>query len=106
MSALIVLTKSLGQILVNQGPILVKNSGKFITRSEPCTQPNVLIFMVFGWRRRRLPLFGNKMKIEASVLFGGRDEEVEVHGKSDCGDLGRRRCGAAGGRGLQKARDQ
>jgi hypothetical protein len=29
---------------------------------------------------RRLPFFGNKMKIEASVLLGDRDEEVEVHG--------------------------
>jgi hypothetical protein len=48
-----------------------------------------------GTYERRLPLFGNNMKIEASVLFGGRDEEVEVHGKSDCGDLSRRRSRAA-----------
>jgi hypothetical protein len=48
--------------------------------------------------RRRLPFFGNKMKIEASVLLGDRDEEVKVHGESDCWGVGRRRRGAAGGR--------
>ena len=37
----------------------------------------------------RLPLFGNKMKIEASVLLGDEDEEVEVHRKPNCGDHGR-----------------
>ncbi len=31
------------------------------------------------------------MKIGASVLLGDEDEEVEVHGKPNCGDLGRRR---------------
>ena len=35
----------------------------------------------------RLPFFGNKMKIEASVLLGDRDKEVEVHGERDCWDL-------------------
>ena len=45
------------------------------------------------------------MKIEASVLLGDRDEEVEVQGESDCWGVGRRRCGAAGGRDLQEARD-
>ena len=54
---------------------------------------------------RRLPFFGNNMKIEASVLLGDRDEEVEVHGESDCWGVGRRRCGAAGCRDLQEARD-
>jgi hypothetical protein len=49
---------------------------------------------------RRLPLFGNKMKIEASVLLGDRDEEVEIYGKPDCWDFGRRRSGFAGSRGL------
>jgi len=38
------------------------------------------------------------MKIEASVLLGDRDEEVEVHGESDCWDFGRGRCSVAGGR--------
>ena len=38
---------------------------------------------------RRLPFCGNKIKIEASVLLGDRDEEVEVHGESDCWDSGR-----------------
>ena len=40
-------------------------------------------------RMRRLPKTGDKMKIEASVLFGDEDEEVEVHGESDCWDFGR-----------------
>ena len=39
---------------------------------------------------RRLPFFGSKMKIEASVLLGDRDEEVEVHGESDYWCVGRR----------------
>jgi hypothetical protein len=43
--------RHLGQILVNEGSILVKNWGRFIVRSAPCAQPNSLIFMVFGWRR-------------------------------------------------------
>lgn len=34
---------------------------------------------------RRLPFLSNKAKIETSVPIGVRDEEVEVHGKSDCG---------------------
>ena len=38
--------------------------------------------------KRRLPFLSNKVKIETSVLFGGWDEEVEVHGKSDCGYFG------------------
>jgi len=37
---------------------------------------------------RRLPETGNKMKIGASVLLGDEDEEVEVHGEPDCGDIG------------------
>jgi len=41
--------------------------------------------------RRRLPETGNKMKIGASVLLGDEDEEVEVHGEPDCGDIGRGR---------------
>ena len=49
---------------------------------------------------RRLTVFGNKMKIEASVLLGDRDEEVEIYGKPDYWDFGRRRSGFAGGRGL------
>jgi hypothetical protein len=49
---------------------------------------------------RSLTVFGNKMKIEASVLLGDRDEEVEIYGKPDCWDFGRRRSGFAGGRGL------
>jgi hypothetical protein len=49
---------------------------------------------------RRLTVFGNKIKIEASVLLGDRDEEVEIYGKPDCWDFGRRRSGFAGGRGL------
>jgi hypothetical protein len=44
------------------------------------------------------------MKIEAPVLYGGRDEEVEIHGKSDCRNLGRALSAAAGRRGLQEAR--
>ena len=52
---------------------------------------------------RRLPFFGNKMKIEASVLLGDRDEGVEVHGEPDCWDSVRGRCGVAGGRDLQEA---
>ena len=32
-------------------------------------------------RGRRLTETGDKMKIEASVLLGDEDEEVEVHGK-------------------------
>jgi len=52
---------------------------------------------------RRLPFFGNKMKIEASVLLGDRDEEVEVHGEPDCWDFGRGRRRVAGGRDLQEA---
>ena len=31
------------------------------------------------------------MKIEASVLLGDRDEEVEVYGEPDCWDFGRGR---------------
>jgi len=54
-------------------------------------------------RARRLPFFGNKMKIEASVLLGDRDEEVEVHGEPDCWDSVRGRCRVAGGRDLQEA---
>jgi len=42
-----------------------------------------------GFDGRRLTETGNKMKIEASVLLGDEDEEVEVHGKPNCGDLGR-----------------
>ena len=38
---------------------------------------------------RRLPFLSNKAKIETSVPIGVRDEEVEVHRKSDCGHLGR-----------------
>ena len=37
---------------------------------------------------RRLLFFGNKMKIEASVLLGDRDEEVEVHGVNRPGFCG------------------
>ena len=40
---------------------------------------------------RRLTKSSNKMKIGASVLLGDEDEEVEVHGEPDCGDLGRGR---------------
>jgi hypothetical protein len=52
---------------------------------------------------RRLPFFGNEMRIEASVLLGDRDEEVQVHGEPDCWDFGRGRCRVAGGRDLQEA---
>ena len=38
---------------------------------------------------RRLTQSSNKMKIGASVLLGDEDEEVEVHRKPNCGDLGR-----------------
>jgi hypothetical protein len=54
-------------------------------------------------RFRRLPFFGNKMKIEASVLLGDGDEEVEVYGEPDCWDFDRGRCRVAGGRDLQEA---
>lgn len=56
---------------------------------------------VLGQNRARFLrlLFCNKMKIEASVHFGGRDEEVEVYGKLDRGVLGRRRS-------LQEVRQQ
>ena len=37
---------------------------------------------------RRLTQSSNKMKIGASVLLGDEDEEVEVHGEPDCGDIG------------------
>jgi hypothetical protein len=40
---------------------------------------------------RRLTETGNKMKIGSSVLLGDEDEEVGVHGKPNCGDIGRRR---------------
>ena len=40
---------------------------------------------------RRLTKSSNKMKIGASVLLGDEDEEVEVHGEPDCGDIGRGR---------------
>lgn len=37
---------------------------------------------------RRLPFLITKAKIENSVQIGVRDEEVEAHGKSDCGHFG------------------
>ena len=55
------------------------------------TTPSLLIGRIQKLPLRRLTEIGNKIKIEASVLLGDEDEEVEVHGKPNCGDHGRRR---------------
>ncbi len=53
--------------------------------------PVFLVIILYIYKSiRRLTETGDKMKIEASVLLGAEDEEVEVHGKPNCGDLGRR----------------
>jgi hypothetical protein len=59
-TVLIVLAKSLGQILVNQGYVLVKNSGKFRTGLARCAPPNSLIFMLLdgGGTRNRTEVHG------------------------------------------------
>ena len=53
--------------------------------------------MVVGALYRRITQSSNKMKIGASVLLGDEDEEVEVHGEPDCGDIGEGRCWVARG---------
>jgi hypothetical protein len=75
---------------------------------QPITsdQGRELLLVKHSQLSRRLLLFGNKLKIDASVLLGDRDEEVEVHGESDCWDSGLGRCRSTGGRGVQEARDQ
>lgn len=39
---------------------------------------------------RKLTQMVNKLKIETSISLRMRDEEVEIHGKSNCWDIGRR----------------
>ena len=39
---------------------------------------------------RKLTPMVNKLKIETSISLRMRDEEVEIHGKSNCWDIGRR----------------
>jgi hypothetical protein len=40
--------------------------------------------------KRKLTQMVNKLKIETSISLRMRDEEVEIHGKSNCWDIGRR----------------
>ena len=46
--------------------------------------------MVFTCSVRKLTQMVNKLKIETSISLRMRDEEVEIHGKSNCWDIGRR----------------
>jgi hypothetical protein len=39
---------------------------------------------------RKLTQMVNKLKIESSISLRLRDEEVEIHGKPNCWDIGRR----------------
>ena len=43
----------------------------------------------YAWVRK-LTQMVNKLKIETSISLRMRDEEVEIHGKSNCWDIGRR----------------
>jgi hypothetical protein len=39
---------------------------------------------------RKLPQMVNKLKIETSISLEMRDEEVEIYGKPNCWNIGRR----------------
>ena len=54
-----------------------------------------LLQIATGWityqqSTRKLTQMVNKLKIETSISLRMRDEEVEIHGKSNCWDIGRR----------------
>ena len=46
--------------------------------------------IVLATASRKLTQMVNKLKIETSISLRMRDEEVEIHGKSNCWDIGRR----------------
>lgn len=77
-TALTALAKHLVQILVNQDTILVKNSGKFVTRPAPRAQPNSLIFMALRWKPD--PESNRGTRLCRSVQSPGVSRQDPIHG--------------------------
>jgi len=53
-------------------------------RFAPRNRAMMLLTHLAGLRIRKLTQMVNKLKIETSISLRMRDEEVEIHGKSNC----------------------